>query len=328
MHKSFKWLLQLFAEGGEGAAAATGDTAADAGQQAPQQETLRDRLRARGVPEEMLGNRAYDRVVSEGTPKEPTDGQDAAAAQEQDTPEEHTKPTWKELMKDPDYNAEMNKTVQKRIGKYKGAADAMDAMQEAHAVIAQRYGIDLNAEGGWQQLSEAIMQDDSYFEQRAIELGVPVDVARKLDAADRLEAARQRDAEMSELDRQIRAHRAELETQALELQKTFPDFDLAAEMEDDRFARMLVPGSGLSVEDAYWAVHRAELTAAAKDAAVRNMAKSIQGGAARPNETGMKKSGNAPARNLDSIRHMTPEKRQEIIERVRRGERVTPDMLY
>jgi hypothetical protein len=75
-------------------------------------------------------------------------------------------------------------------------------------------------------------------------------------------------------------------------------------------------------------VHRQELAEAAKQSARQNLSASIQANAARPNEGGARKGSAAPARDPNSIRNMTPEKRQEIIERVRRGERITSDMLY
>jgi len=41
-----------------------------------------------------------------------------------------------------------------------------------------------------------------------------------------------------------------------ELKKTFPNFDLQNELQNPVFRRMTAPGSGLTVADAYYAVHR------------------------------------------------------------------------
>ena len=337
MHNKL-WRLQLFADGGDGGAsggeggAESGVTPAAAGQEQQQPETLRDRLRKMGVPEDKLQNRAYDAPANQrGTPRaEPEQTADAAQGAEGENPpqqQEQKKPTWREIMQDPDYNAEMNKTVQRRLSKFKAQSEAMEKLSPALEMLAKHYGMDPERMD-YDALARQITDDDSYYQQRAIDMGVSVDVAKKLDAAERLEEARRRDAQMSEQDRQIREHLAHLEEQATALREKFPDFDLQTELQNDAFARMTVPGSGLSVEDAYFAVHREDILNAARQAVTRNVASSIQAGQQRPNEMGAVKSANAPAKDLNSIRSMPKERRDELIRRASNGERITPEMLY
>jgi len=85
-------------------------------------------------------------------------------------------------------------------------------------------------------------------------------------------------------------HFERLSREAEEMKKTFPSFDLRAELKNPKFARMTAPDVGISVEDAYYAVHRAELQAAAMQLAAQTTAEkiatAIRTGGRRPSETG------------------------------------------
>lgn len=324
----FKGWLQLFADGGgngtasggEGAAA-SGVTPADAGQ--GKERTLADVLRERGVPEEKLKNRAYQRKWDgKGTPK-PAQAQQSDAGSEQQQEQKQERMTWKQIMDDPEYNAEAQKMVQKRVQKLKGSDDAMKAIGPALEMLAQRYGMDPQ-NMDYAALGEKLMDDDAFYQQRAIDLGVSVDVAKKLDHADRLEQARQREMELSEQERQIREHLATLYQQGEALKAKFPNFDLDVELQNNDFARMTAPGSGIDVETAYFAVHRQELMEQAKQSAYQAMSSTIASGQARPNETGTKKSGTAPAGKPN----MSKERREELKRRHAAGETITAEMFY
>lgn len=332
--RKFKWFLQRFADGGDGGtsagegAAVSGATPADAGQGQQQGETLADRLRQMGVPEEKLQRRAYQRRIGKGetSPKAESAQQPADAGQTtqapQNTQEQQTQEQARTYTED-----DVQRMIQRRVANLKPQSDAMKALAPAVEMLAKHYGLDANAPD-YAALSQAILDDNAYYEQRAIDMGVPVDVAKKLEAAERLEEARRRDAEMNEQERQIREFRIGLENQTESMRQKYPGFDLNREMQNDTFMRLISPGIGMTVEQAFKAVHHDELIEAAKTAARQNFSRTIQSNQTRPNEGGSKRSDTAPAHNLDSIRHMPRERRQELIERMRRGERVTPDMMY
>lgn len=322
------WRLQLFADGGDGGAsggegaAASGVTPADAAQ--GQERTLADVLRERGVPEEKLQRRAYQRKIQTvGTPAVQDEAQQTDAGSNEQQEQKTERLTWDQIMADPEYNAKMQETVQKRLSKLKGADDALKAMTPAMEMLAQHYGMDVS-KMDYSALSEAILNDDAYYQQRALDMGVSVDVAKRLDQAERLEQARQRDAELSEQEHQIREHLANLYQQAEAMKERFPGFDLDREMQNRNFVYMTQPGSGLSVEDAYFALHRQEIMESAKQSAQRAVASTIASGQRRPNETGTKKAGSAPAARTN----MTKEHREELKARFRNGEKITADMMY
>ena len=85
--------------------------------------------------------------------------------------------------------------------------------------------------------------------------------------------------------------------QEAELKKTFPTFDLSAEMQNPAFSRMVLPGGGLSVEQAYWAVHHNELSKAKQAQTAQQVAsalsKATAAGRSMPTENGNKPRASA-----------------------------------
>ena len=109
------------------------------------------------------------------------------------------------------------------------------------------------------------------------------------------------------------------------LKQEFPDFDLMAEVQSNpAFARMTGPDGGLTVRQAYMALHGDELmnrrSQAIEERTKQNMSRAIQAGAMRPQENGMTGTGGG-LQNIDPA-HMTREQRLEIRRRVKAGDRI------
>ena len=122
----------------------------------------------------------------------------------------------------------------------------------------------------------------------------------------------------------LRQHFAKLTREAEELKKTFPDFDLTREMTNPAFARMTSPEIGVSVKDAFYAVHgediqRESMLYAALQAS-RRIAASVQAGAGRPVENGIQ--GSAPVVIGVDIRGMSRKQREEYRRRIHSGEAI------
>jgi hypothetical protein len=114
------------------------------------------------------------------------------------------------------------------------------------------------------------------------------------------------------------------------MKKVFPNFDLRTELQNRAFVRMTFPTVGISVEDAYYAVHRNEIQRAAMQVTAQTVAKKIsndiQAGSRRPNENGT--SGQAPSVTTFDYSKASPEQRAELKARIRqaaaRGEKLYP----
>ena len=330
-----KWLnLQLFAgEGagdGGGEGAATGVNAVDPGQQ---------RLLELGVPEAKIRkNRAYKLNANQASQnhdakKPDAQKQEQVAAAENPTEEPKTEPnahrmTWDEIMADPEYNKQMQATVQSRLRNAKGAEEALGKLAPALELLARKHGFD-PANPDYDALAQAISDDDSYYEDKALEMGVSVETAKKIDQQER-DTARQQQQEARTLEEQkIQQHFAKLEQQAEAMKQVFPNFDLRTELQNPNFVRMTSPNVGISVEDAYYACHRKELQTAAMQVTAQKTAQkisnAIQSGSRRPNENGT--SGQAPSVTTFDYRGMSPEQRKAFKDRIRSGEKIYPGQM-
>ena len=327
----FKWfLLQLFADGasggdGGGEGAAAGETAADAGQQ---------RLKELGVPENKIRkNRAYKfgkpaaEAVRKADSQEKPQQEAAAPAEQKDSQQEaQSKPrmSWDEIVKDPEYNQELQKLIKARLRESGAYKDAMEALDPALTLLARQYGIDPEKKD-YKALAQKITDDDHYYETKAMETGDSVETVKKLEQQE-AELNRFRRQEAQNLETQkINRHFASLEQQGEALKAKFPGFDLRAELQNPVFARMTAPDSGLSVEDAYYAVHRAEIQSAqAKviaDQTAKQMANSIRANAARPDESGSSQGSSTVSFDYSKASRA---QREELKRRIRSGERILP----
>ena len=314
-----KWLnLQLFAgegtggEGGEGAN--TGDNAnADAGQ----------RLRELGVPEDKIRRRArYAAKAPETTAKteeaEPkaVEKTEQVAAAENPT-EEKTEKTeksarmsWDEIMADPEYNKQMQATVQSRLRTAKGAEENLAKITPALELLARKHNLD-PTKMDYDALAKAISNDESYYEDKALEMGVDIETAKKIDQQERDTAREQRQQEQTLEQQRIQQHIVKLQQQGEAMKEKFPGFDLQKELQNPAFLRMTSPNVGISVEDAYFAVHRNEIMAAGMQVTAQKTAQkisnAIQAGSRRPTEAGT--SGQAPSVTTFDYSKASPEQR-------------------
>ena len=335
-----KWLnLQLFAgegtgtgEGGGGEAAATGDnTAVDAEQQ---------RLLELGVPADKLRKRANKPAAKpqERAPRTaPQSGQQQVAQQDAaaGNPTEETKTdtpprmSWDEIMSDPEYNKQMQAVVRSRLKSEKSAEDTLSKLTPALELLARKHNLDL-ANMDYDALAKAINDDNDYYEQKALEMGVPVETAKKIDQQERDDARVQRENARTLEQQKYQQHIMKLEQQGEALKKVFPNFDLRTELQNPAFRRMTSPNVGISVEDAYYAVHRAEIQRAAMQVTAQQTAQkisnAIQAGSRRPDEAGT--TGQAPSVTTFDYRNASREQRdafkRDLRARMARGEKVYP----
>ena len=308
MKENFKLNLQLFADGASGGASSGGEgggegaTSGDNATAAAEQ-----RLRELGVPEAKI-RKSASKVAS----KMPTQTAQTAVEQKEEANVEsattQNKPTtedtqanpqrmsWDEIMKDPEYNKQMQAVVRSRLKSEKSAEEALGKMAPAIEVMARKYGLDA-ANMDYEALAKAINDDDAYYEDKALEMGVSIETAKKVDQMER-DSERQKAVEQRTLQEQkIQQHFVRLEQQAEAMKQVFPNFDLRTELQNPAFARMTSPNVGISVEDAYYAVHRNEIQTAAMQVTAQKTAEkisnAIQSGSRRPDESGA--SSQAPS---------------------------------
>ena len=338
MEKLFKLNLQLFAEGagasgeGGGEATSTGDNATAAAEQ---------RLRELGVPEAKI-RKSASKVASkmptqtektaEVAPTEETKVESATTEDKPTTEDTKDNPparmSWDEIMKDPEYNKEMQAIIRSRLKSEKSAEEALGKMAPAIEVMARKYGLD-SKNMDYDALAKAINDDDAYYEDKALEMGVSVETAKKVDQMERDTERQKAQNERTVQEQKIQQHFVKLEQQAEAMKKVFPHFDLRTELQNPAFARMTSPNVGISVEDAYYAVHRNEIQTAAMQVTAQKTAQkisnAIQSGSRRPDENGT--SGQAPSVTTFDYRNASREQREALKKRIRSGEKIYPGQV-
>lgn len=318
MFNHIDWrLLQLFGgeggasgaspagDGGNAAAATTGDNSADAGHQ---------RLRELGVPENKIRKPRAQKAspLPEGAvrtePKQAQPPQQAAAAEDTNAQktEAPARMSWEEVMKDPEYNQKMQEIIKARVKDGDQNRSILETLAPAIKHLAQENGLDPENV----DYTALVKMITGEYEDKALEMGVSKETAMKLDQ-------QQRTLEQQKFQNHIQR----LEQQGESMKTVFPNFDLRTEMQNPTFARLTSPSINMSVEDAFYAVHRKELQAASMQVAAQQTAtmisNAIQSGSHRPDETGT--ASQAPSVSKFDYKNATPAQRKALKEEIRRA---------
>ncbi len=108
----------------------------------------------------------------------------------------------------------------------------------------------------------------------------------------------------------------EIEKQRMEFSRKNPDFDMREELKNPQFVEYIWV-KGLTVEEAYFLVHREELMEKAREEALAELSQRKE----RIQENGAGK--NHPAIAKKNPKDLSDKEIDDIIERVRRGEKVS-----
>lgn len=206
-----------------------------------------------------------------------------------------TRMTWEEIKADPEYSRHMQEMVQARLKNSKQAGEHMELLRPALTMMATAYGLDPE-QPDYGALAKAVTEDSRYNKD----------------------------------DTHLRAHYDGLVRQEKQLQAKYPDFDLRTEMQNPLFVRLTAPEAGISLEDAYYTVHRREIQHSAMEAASRETASrisnAIRSGTARPVENGT--AATATAVTAFDYRKASPQQRSALKAKIRqavaRGEKLYP----
>lgn len=251
-------------------------------------------------------------------------GQDQQPAQEQ-------KASFNDLLKDDQYKREYDKRVEGAVRRRMRAADAKLAqMDPMFDVLAKKYGIGRGDDGklDMQALMAAVMSDDGLLEEQAAEEGLTPEGMRKVMRAEQIERSMQAQQAEQENMRLFAAIQEEAEA----LKAVYPDFDLDAEIGDERFGSLLISlqraGVDAPLRTAYEVAHRQELLQRAVNytaaKARQDVAASVQSNLSRPREMG---SSGAPAQSNFDPEKMTKKDYEAIKAKVSRGGRVSIEDL-
>ncbi len=217
------------------------------------------------------------------------------------------------------YDARMQDTVQRRLKGTKETVDKYNSLQPTLEILAKKYGVDAS---NIEALNKAIEEDDSYFEDEALEKGMSVEQLKNIRKMERETAELRR--QMREMQSRENADRlyANWMDQAEKAKSVYPSFDLSAEMQNPQFVQLL--RSNVDVRTAYEVLHKDEIIPTAMQFAAKTVeqkiANNIASGSRRPTENGM--SSQSAAVVKDDVSRLTKADRDEIIRRVQRGDKI------
>ena len=217
------------------------------------------------------------------------------------------------------YDARMQDTIQKRLKSSKETVDKYNELAPTLEMLAKKYGVDI---GDIESLNKAIQEDDSYYEEEALEKGISVQQLKEIRKMERENAALK--AQMEEAQRQENGKKlyATWMQQAEEAKKVYPSFDIATEMENPKFVDLL--RSNIDVRTAYEVLHKDDIIRGAMQFTAQTveskLAKKIASNGARPAENGMNSQSAAVVKS--DVSQLSKADRAEIIRRVQRGEKI------
>ena len=279
--------LQLFAEGGAGAAG-TGEGGSDAGSQVEGQQNQGDAL-------------------VEQLNQEPT-----------------AEPTFKELIKGKykaDYDAAVQKAIQGRMRGANANAERLAKMEPLMRLLGQRYNQD---PGNIDGLMAALDNDESLWQSEAMARGMSTEQYKQMRTMERESEAKSRQLEELQRAQTARETYEKWLYQAEMAKAKYPELDLDKCMENELFSKLLTENN-LDVENAYMLAFgediMAQNMARAAQEAERKLSASVAAGARRPAEGGTG-NGAAVTTKVD-VSKMSRSEFMSYMDKVMRGERIS-----
>jgi len=311
--------LQLFAEGGAGAAEGTGEAAAaEKATSAPVQGKGREAAAAE--VDEMLSP-----AEEPGAEEDTAEGeeQDGAADKSGTDPEAHRK-AFGELMRG-EYNREFGEMIVQATQKaYDSILNEQGPVGRILNALGQKYG---TAPGDYEALAAAVeggvVKDDAYYEDMAMKKGISVQLAKEMDALES-ENAKHRAAEQQRAEAaKMEAIQQEWDAAAERIRAEDPSFDIKTALADPDFAQMLK--LGVKMEDAYKARYFDDIMARRTTQTAKTVEKGVEARirqrGARPSENGTNPGGAAVLKT--DVSKLTPAQCEELERRAMRGQIIT-----
>lgn len=306
--------LQLFGEGGDGG---DGGSASSMGEGAGVESGEKKEIPA-SIPEK--AHKYYKKAME----KMPKAEQPSEQVQTTSEPQTTGKMSYADLIKSDDYKDEhkayMDKTIGDRLKKYKGLEEDYGKAKSTLEIVANKYGVNPNDENFLEVLNQKIEADDSYYENYAMEHDISTDEARRIVTMERRLAQADAEKEAQAKQEQMRQQIMLLRQNAEKTKAQFPQFDLDAEMQNEKFRRLCAVNNG-DTTSAYMACHWNEIIPATMQMTARQAqeqtARAVASNKSRPIENGLSSASpsvveqNFKGMSLAEIRAYADEQRRK-----------------
>jgi hypothetical protein len=249
------------------------------------------------------------------------EGQDAGQEQGQQMMQNQgqQQPSFRELLKDQRYKADAEQWVRETMDqRFRGHKQQMQQLQAQAdkttpivGLIAQKYGKGAEDLDG---ILQALEDDDSIYQERADQAGLPVKAFKKLEQLEKENQGYKEQQQKAKQEEAAKAHYQNMLQQEAQLKQQFPGFNLQKELQNPQFLRWTSPQFGMSVKDAFFALHSDEIQKQgmqfAGQQAAQAVAASVRSNAFRPTENAA--GANAMAGMRVDVTQMSEEQLDEI----------------
>ena len=218
------------------------------------------------------------------------------------------------------YDKRMQDTIKNRLKSRKDTVEKYEALAPTLETLAKKYGVDAS---DIKALNKAIEEDDTYYEQEALEKGVSVEHLKEFKKMERennqLKKLRDEQNAKDAAEKRVAAWMEE----SKQVKTIYPQFDFKSEMQNSKFVDLLrVPG--VDVRTAYELTHKDEIIAGAMQFTAKTVEKKITdnivANGARPIENGLNSQG--PSLTRSNVSQLSTADILDIQRRVARGEKV------
>ena len=217
------------------------------------------------------------------------------------------------------YDAKMQDTIQRRLKSTRETVEKYEALTPTLEMLAKKYGVDA---ADIKALNQAIEEDDSYYEEEALEKGITVQQLKEIRKMERENSELRR--QMQEKENRENANRLYQKwmEQAQQAKAVYPSFDLSSEIQNPKFIDLL--RANIDVRTAYEVLNNDKIIPAAMQFTAKQveqkLTNKIVANGARPSENGM--SSQSASLTKSDVSQLTKADRQEIARRVARGEKI------
>lgn len=216
------------------------------------------------------------------------------------------------------YDARFQQGINARHKDYMQNKQQLESLNPMLDMLKEKYGVSDVSE-----LQKAIMDDDSYYEEEAMERGLTVEQLKYMKQMERENKA-YKAREQESIQEQMQREKIEgwLRQEAQFKQKA-PDFSLREELANPEFERLLA--AGVNVETAFNVIHQDEIMSGAMNytakKAVEKTVNDIKARGMRPSENGLGTTATEPKRK--TVGEMTGEEILEMANKAKKGEKIS-----
>lgn len=216
------------------------------------------------------------------------------------------------------YDARFQQGINARHKDYMQNKQQLESLNPMLDMLKEKYGV-----SDVKDLQKAIMNDDSYYEEEAMERGLTVEQLKYMKQMERENKA-YKAREQESIKEQMQREKIEgWLRQETEFKQKAPEFSLREELANPEFERLLA--AGVNVETAFNVIHQDEIMSGAMNytakKAVEKTVNDIKARGMRPSENGLGTTATEPKRK--TVGEMTGEEILEMANKAKKGEKIS-----